>query len=622
MLIYVSFDGDTIGQKVGRARLSDDVEMVRRISQAIDQGNLIWKSWAESVGGSIIELGGDEGALEVPADRIGELPAIREQYAGKVGASVSVGVGLKLGESSKALLVAKLQGKDRIVFYTEECDKIIAEAQKRQPDEAGKIADEYLNKAQILGADERMEHYRSHQHEAPPDVKLQSLGERGGYQVYLVDGDKIRHTVDQDFTMGGNPGRYRYIPEGEVWIENNVAPDELEETIAHELTECREMETRNKNYDNAHDDANVAQAKVAQAKVAKAAPAMNPGAFAGASRPSQPTVQKPVATQGEHSQAHDLYDLLDDENAPAPAEATHAAKDFERQLHDEAWKGEEEDMHDTAQHNSQSEQVKEQVVQALQALKAQAPVLEQVKSVAPGAYKAMMLLAQSVIGLAKQLSPAQPMQKSEGSKDKTAKLVDQVRNAHKDESRGKIDLEHCQKGDCYEQVDALYHLLGGEESGYQPHFLYHGNFGPHWFLKNAQNRILDPMADTHHEPLPYDKGLPANFLTDGPSQGAMEVIHKILGFDQPEQQQKAEMKAEAEPHDKPPEGDELEKAKLPMPHAPTRNNVTLPVGSQVDQKLKVQHQDGSTSWKQVGSGEIRSMDPAGHATSSRTPNSR
>ncbi len=68
--------------------------------------------------------------------------------------------------------------------------------------------------------------------------------------------------------------------------------------------------------------------------------------------------------------------------------------------------------------------------------------------------------------------------------------------------------------------------------------------------------------------------------------------------------------------------DEMEKAKLPMPNANAHHDVVLPAGSVVDQKQKVTHQDGSTSWKAMAAGQIRSMDPSGHPTSSRSPNSK
>lgn len=146
MNLFVSIDGDDIGRVVGLATLEDDVEKIRKINQDINRGNEIWKSFAENCGGSVIEAGGDEVRLEIPASAIDQIPKFREQYATAVGATVSVGVGLKLSESAKALLVAKLRGKDRIIFWSPEFDKEIESAKQNPEPSQKKIVSEYLGK--------------------------------------------------------------------------------------------------------------------------------------------------------------------------------------------------------------------------------------------------------------------------------------------------------------------------------------------------------------------------------------------------------------------------------------------------------------------------------------------
>lgn len=479
MMVYISYDGDTIGQMVGRARLADDVEKVRRVNQRIEQGNEIWRSWALRVGGSVIEIGGDEGALEIPADHLGELEDIRHQYGEKVGATVSVGIGLKLSDASKALLAAKLQGKDRVVFYTKDCEDIIQRAHQEENTEAEKLADEYLMK---------------------------------------------------------------------------VAP----------------------------------------------------GEFVGFQRPSAATVDRPMHVQGDHEEGQVAQDVFAD---VSPPEATHAAKDFERQLHEEAWKAEEEERVAEQQRNSNLEQIKRQVLQALHAIKDQAPVLEQVKHVAPKAYQAMLGLTQSVVAMSRELT-AEPMRKSE-KHDKVEKLIAKVREHHaatNKDGTGEINYDHCSKGHCYEQVEAIYHLLGGDGSGWEPYHLFYGEFGPHWFLRHISGRVCDPMAHLHQESLPYDKGRPSKFLSDLPSKGAQAVLDAILAANEMPTMNREDLGK-----------DELEKNKLPMPKAHAHHHVVLPPGSVVDNKVKVQHSDGKTSWKQVGAGMIQSQDPNGHPTSSRNP---
>lgn len=150
MDVFVCWDGDKIGRMVGRAVLSDDVVAVTRIDQAINAGNELWRSYALRHGGKVIEVGGDEGRVQVPASALSEVQDVAKQYGRAVGASVSVGVAMKLSEAAKAQLVAKLRGGDRVLIWDPSMDAEVAEATTPKP-ESAKIADEYLGKAQPAG---------------------------------------------------------------------------------------------------------------------------------------------------------------------------------------------------------------------------------------------------------------------------------------------------------------------------------------------------------------------------------------------------------------------------------------------------------------------------------------
>lgn len=147
MYVFVCWDGDHIGRQVGRAVLSDNVEEVRRVDQAINAGNELWRSFALRCGGSVIEVGGDEGRISVTADHLTEVPAIARQYADTVGATVSVGIAVRLSESAKALLVAKLRGGNQTVVWDDSMQADIDAATAAPQTEKDKLSDEYLNKA-------------------------------------------------------------------------------------------------------------------------------------------------------------------------------------------------------------------------------------------------------------------------------------------------------------------------------------------------------------------------------------------------------------------------------------------------------------------------------------------
>lgn len=146
LMVYLAFDGDRIGFRVGQARLNDDVEALSRISQAINAGNEIWASYALRYFGTVIESGGDEGLLCVPVEALKDLEQTRLTYETCVKATVSVGVGKTISQASKALLVAKLRGRNRSVMYDQHVETEFQEASKEK-DERSKIIEEYLNKA-------------------------------------------------------------------------------------------------------------------------------------------------------------------------------------------------------------------------------------------------------------------------------------------------------------------------------------------------------------------------------------------------------------------------------------------------------------------------------------------
>jgi hypothetical protein len=87
--------------------------------------------------------------------------------------------------------------------------------------------------------------------------RLRLLGRVEGLVIYLVNGEKVRDTLDVDFTNGGNDAIYpRYIPAGEVWIDDAQHVLDRTATALHELVERDLMLHHGMSYDGAHDAAN------------------------------------------------------------------------------------------------------------------------------------------------------------------------------------------------------------------------------------------------------------------------------------------------------------------------------------------------------------------------------
>lgn len=59
----------------------------------------------------------------------------------------------------------------------------------------------------------------------------------GGVNVWLVNGELVRTLLFLDFVEGGHDKVYRFIPKGEVWIDDDLEPRERRYVLLHELHE-------------------------------------------------------------------------------------------------------------------------------------------------------------------------------------------------------------------------------------------------------------------------------------------------------------------------------------------------------------------------------------------------
>lgn len=107
---------------------------------------------------------------------------------------------------------------------------------------------------------DRMDTWEPHEPDVTPEqlaTYRQSLyGKILGMDVWSVDGFAIRGTKDVDFVAGGNPARYRYVPNGELWIESSMSPPDVLCTVVHEGVETILM-SKGMLYESAHDLSNV-----------------------------------------------------------------------------------------------------------------------------------------------------------------------------------------------------------------------------------------------------------------------------------------------------------------------------------------------------------------------------
>ena len=78
-------------------------------------------------------------------------------------------------------------------------------------------------------------------------------GNRNGYDIWIVDGYKVRQSVYSSFLYGGNEQRYIFNPKGEIWVDHALSCEEYELTVAHELNERHLMAKYGWTYNRSHD---------------------------------------------------------------------------------------------------------------------------------------------------------------------------------------------------------------------------------------------------------------------------------------------------------------------------------------------------------------------------------
>lgn len=347
MDLFIAWDGDHIGRKVGQLALDDDEEGLRRVSQTIDSGNRLMASWVQQKRGAMISYGGDEGRARVPADALTELDRIRAQYAQCVGSPVSVGVGIRLSESDKALLSAKLRGGDQIVLYGPQVDEDLKQMQEK--DEGQKISDEYLKKTEKLG--QAAFRHKTNGNIIPSGIvhDLDSLpgGENSidAYEPGFISKDGRFYTHDQ----------------ARDWVANLQKDDE---------------------------SAGPPQ-KLDPTNNASAGGGYTPRHEAGAGG----APEAPMQEASEHSQGEAMQSMADNTSSP---EGSGTTADFEQELHDHAQDQDGKDK-DAADQKDQRADARQKVLQILGQVRQAAPQLEQLRDQAPDLYGVLMQMTQALI---------------------------------------------------------------------------------------------------------------------------------------------------------------------------------------------------------------------------------
>jgi hypothetical protein len=101
------------------------------------------------------------------------------------------------------------------------------------------------------------------------EVKFRTLKGPEELHYMYVSGAYVRDHLFVDFCEGGHYYRYGWIPEDQIWIEDEMSVIDQVCTAFHETHERYRMKYLGEDYETAHDSACVIERKVRQALLAE-----------------------------------------------------------------------------------------------------------------------------------------------------------------------------------------------------------------------------------------------------------------------------------------------------------------------------------------------------------------
>jgi hypothetical protein len=99
---------------------------------------------------------------------------------------------------------------------------------------------------------------KEHKKEMTKAVHKELLETRGKLKVWLVNGELVRDLLYIDFGGGGHDKVYHFIPENEVWLDDDMDAKERKFILLHELHE-RALMAKGMDYPHAHNRATEAE---------------------------------------------------------------------------------------------------------------------------------------------------------------------------------------------------------------------------------------------------------------------------------------------------------------------------------------------------------------------------
>lgn len=387
-MLILAIDADGAGRLVGRAVLADDEKELHEVSARIDHGQEVVKAWAEERGGKRISGGGDEMTISIPAEALDDVEQLRKDYEFTTGLTITVGVGTKLSEAGKALMVGKVRGKNMIVQYDPSIDEEISQIKDKLDQGTGSPEETKIGESYLKTEDKDTEHSCPHCEEY--DNK---------------NGKDFEHSDD--------------CPHCQEYDQKN------HEHSGDDCPHCKEYD--GKQVDDDVQDSNATPAEIGKPDAIEpesAAPDSEESMDGAAeedvhSKEAMMTIAQEIENQETSPSEREAMENIDDTDIAIGTnseENVSRPEGYEDNIPGDMGLSEDEDPQDSPDltgvlkdgldnhaDSMQREKVINMVSQALESFKAQKDVLEQAKERAPQLYESAISMLKAMIEMAKML---------------------------------------------------------------------------------------------------------------------------------------------------------------------------------------------------------------------------
>lgn len=428
-MVYVSANGDGVGEQIGNAILSDDHKTLSGLSKKFKDAHSNIEKWVEKKGGEIVASAGDEIIFSMPEEALAELESVRERYAKSSGATLTMGVGQTISQASKALIYGKLNEKNQIVEYEPQMDDYISEEDEEEselpsPEELESAssekdrAEEGVDSEDMEDEDEdefeddaedEDEEEESEPQEIEEDLESEEPEEDGSQETedVAVPKDQLDGDYGSEDMEEGQPEHEKDMDEHEEFIHDaqENRDDEADDDIieADEEPEAFGDRAESDDEESEDEDSDVFQDESEDEESEDKEESEIPE-FSDEDIPEDEDEESEDESEVPELSEDDLANFQDQDGSEEfEEESEEEPEDANNFLGDMMHSNLEESSENQEDQSPQSGELKQKIFAALQSIKQNKQVLDQMKLQNPDLYQGIIDNIQSMIEMGKKL---------------------------------------------------------------------------------------------------------------------------------------------------------------------------------------------------------------------------